>query len=214
MQKKKRIYIVGGDGFARECYRYIQNMRKFDASVEFAGFLGHGGYGHTVDYKSYQQFYLGEVSEHDFAEDEYACIGAGYPELRRVIYEELKARGIRFVNICTEPLCESAVIGEANVILYSNGLGLNVTVGNGNVFNGDVITGHDVKIGDFNFLGPRCMLLGYVSIGNDNTIGAGAIILAHKSIGNNNKIAPLSVVYRSYKDNIYLLGNPAKRIEF
>ena len=211
---KKRIYIVGGDGFARECFHNIQKMRRFDDTVEFAGFLGHGGYGHTVDYKNYQQFYLGEVSEHDFAEDEYACIGAGYPELRRVIYDELKARGIHFVNICTEPNCESAVIGEANVILGCNGLAPNVEVGNGNVLNGGVITGHDVKIGDFNFLGPRCMLLGYVSIGNDNSIGSGAIIMAHKSIGNNNKIAPLSVVYRSCKDNEHLLGNPAKRIEF
>ena len=211
---KKRIYIVGGDGFARECFHHIQIMRKFDDSVEFAGFLGHGGYGHTVDYKDYQQFYLGEVSEHNFAEDEYACIGAGYPELRRKIYEDLKARGIRFVNICTEPLCKSAIVGEANIILGSNGLGPNVTVGNGNVFNGYVIVGHDVKIGDFNFLGPRSMILGYVSIGSDNSIGAGAVIIAHKSIGNKNKIAPLSVVYRSCKDNQCLIGNPAKHMEF
>ena len=211
---KKRIYIVGGDGFARECYYNIQKMRRFDDTVEFAGFLGHGGYGHTVDYKSYQQFYLGEVSEHNFAEDEYACIGAGYPELRRKIYEELKARGIRFVNICTEPLCESAVIGEANVILFCGGLSPNVKLGNGNVLNGNVIVGHDVNVGDFNFLGPRSMLLGYVSIGNDNTVGAGAIIMAHKTIGNSNKIAPLSVVYRNCKDNQCLLGNPAKRMEF
>lgn len=211
---KKRIYIVGGDGFARECFHYIQIMQKIDKTVEFAGFLGHGGYGHTVDYKSYQQFYLGEVSEHEFTEDEYASIGAGYPELRRVIYNELKARNIRFINICTEPLCETAVIGEANVILGCNGLGPNVVIGNGNVLNGYISVGHDVRIGDFNFLGPRSMLLGYVSIGNGNTIGAASIILAHKSIGNNNKIAPLSVVYRSCKDNTHLLGNPAKRIEF
>ena len=211
---KKRIYIVGGDGFARECYHYILAMRLFDDTVEFAGFLGHGGYGHTVDYKSYQQFYLGEVSEHNFAEDEYACIGAGYPELRRKIYYELKVRGIRFVNICTEPLFKSAVIGEANIILYSGGLGPNVTLGNGNLLNGNVVMGHDVKVGDFNFLGPRCMLLGNVSVGDDNVIGANAIVMAHKTIGNRNKIAPLSVVYRNCKDNVCLFGNPAKRMDF
>ncbi len=211
---KKRIYIVGGDGFARECFHNIEIMRKFDKSVEFAGFLGHGGFGHTVDYKSYQKFYLGEVSEHKFLEDEYACIGAGYPELRRKIFDELKARGIRFANICTEPLCESAVIGEGNVIVNCNGLGPNVVLGNGNVLNGNVIVGHDVKVGDFNFLGPRSMLLGYASIGNDNVIGAGTIILAHKSIGNSNRIAPLSVVYRGCKDNENLIGNPATRMKF
>ena len=211
---KKRIYVVGGDGFARECFHNIQKMRKIDDTVEFAGFLGHGGYGHTVDYKDYQKFYLGEVDEHEFSEDEYACIGAGYPELRKKIYEDLKARGIHLANIYTEPLCESAVIGEGNVILHSNGLAPNVTMGNGNVLNGAVIVGHDVKIGDFNFLGPRCMLLGYASIGNYNTLGAGAIIMAHKSIGNNNRIAPLSVIYRNCRDNLCMIGNPAKRMEF
>ena len=210
---KKRIYIVGGDGFARECYRFIQIMRKFDDTVEFAGFLGHGGYGHTVDYKTYQQFYLGEVSEHVFAKDEYVCIGAGYPNLRRKIYEDLKDKGIRFANIYTEPLCESAVIGEANVFVGCGGLSTNVVVKNGNVINCGIV-GHDAMIGDFNFLGPKSMLLGYASIGNDNVIGAGSIIMAHKSIGNNNKIAPLSVVYRNCNDNLCLLGNPAKRMEF
>ena len=209
---KKRIYVVGGDGFARECFHNIQKMRRFDDSVEFAGFLGHGGYGHTVDYKDYQHYYLGEFSEHNFAEDEYACIGAGYPELRRKIYEDLKAGGIRLANIYTEPLCESAVIGEGNVILFCGGLAPNVRLGNGNVLNGNVILGHDAKVGDFNFLGPRSMLLGYVSIGNDNVIGAGSVIMAHKSLGNNNKIAPLSVVYRSCKDNQCMIGNPAKRM--
>ena len=211
---KKRIYVVGGDGFARECFHNIQKMRRFDDTVEFAGFLGHGGYGHTVDYKDYQRFYLGEVSEHSFAEDEYACIGAGYPDLRRKIFKELKERGIRLTNIYTEPLCESAVIGEGNVILFCGGLSPNVKLGDGNVLNGNVIVGHDTKVGDFNFLGPRSMLLGYVSIGNDNVIGAGAVIMAHKSLGNNNKIAPLSVIYRSCKDNLCMIGNPAKRMEY
>lgn len=208
----KRVYIVGGDGFARECYHNVLRMREWDHAVEFAGFLGHGGYGHTVNYKTYQRFYHGEVAEHRFAADEYAVIGAGYPELRRKIYADLKAQGVRFINLLTSPLLESVVIGEANVVVGCGALSTNVKLGNGNVLNGDVIVGHDTEMGDFNFYGPRSQLLGYVKLGNDNVVGAGSIILAHAKIGDCNKIAPLSVIYRGCRSHCYMLGNPAIKV--
>jgi len=209
---KRKIYIVGGDGFARECYHHIHRMQEWDPSVEFAGFLGHGGYGHAVDYKTYQQFYLGEVADHRFVEDEYAVIGAGYPDLRRKIYDDLKTMGVRFINLVTSRLFESVVIGEANVIINCGALSPNVQIGNGNVLNGDICVGHDVEIGDFNFCGPKSQLLGYVKVGSDNVIGAGSIVLAHAKIGDGNKIAPLSVVYRGCRNNCYMLGNPAVKV--
>ena len=56
----KKVFIVGGDGFARECHSNLNVMKRDDPSIEFGGFLGHGGYGHTVDYKHLQEFYLGK----------------------------------------------------------------------------------------------------------------------------------------------------------
>ena len=67
----KKIFIVGGNGFARECHNNLINLEEYGKEVIFGGFLGHGGYGHTVDYKTYQHLYLGEVSEHKFKDDEY-----------------------------------------------------------------------------------------------------------------------------------------------
>ena len=89
----KKIFIVGGDGFARECYNHLINLDEYGKEVVFGGFLGHNGYGKSVDYKSYQHLYLGEVAEHRFKDDEYCIIGAGYPELRKEIYEDLKKNG-------------------------------------------------------------------------------------------------------------------------
>ena len=73
----KKVYIVGGNGFARECYLNLLWMSEINPEIQFAGFLGHGGYGHTVDYLNLQDFYLGEVSEHKFNLNEYVVIGAG-----------------------------------------------------------------------------------------------------------------------------------------
>lgn len=207
----KKVFIVGGDGFARECYWRLNEMKRTDASVEFAGFLGHGGYGHTVDYKHLQEFYLGEESDHTFKDDEYAVIGAGYPELRRKIYNDLKARGVRFFNLILGNSGLDTIFGEAIISVYSS-FTVNTRVGNGNVFNGEVIVGHDTEIGDFNFFGPRSSVLGTVKIGNDNTVGTNAVILPHAKIGNNNKIAPLSAVYKGCRNNCYMLGNPALKV--
>lgn len=210
----KNIYIVGGNGFARECYYNILRMRKTDLSIQFAGFLGHGGYGHTVDYIDLQRYYKGEVSDHTFKADEYVVIGAGYPDLREKIYKELKARAdVKFFTIYVGERPQNSVhLGEANIVTPIVYMSCNIDIGNGNVFNGDVIVGHDVKIGDFNFFGPRSQILGNVSVGNQNQIGANSILLAHSKIGNNNKIAPLSAVYKGCKNNCYLLGNPALKV--
>lgn len=210
----KRIYIVGGNGFARECYLYLTWMTGVDPDISFAGFLGHGGYGHTVDYLNLQEFYLGEVSEHKFNIYDYVVIGAGYPDLRKKIYEELKARKVQFFNLIApyvyiNPTVE---IGEANVFVAPFTPGPNVKIGNGNVFNGGVVVGHDAKIGDCNFFGGKSHVLGAAIVGDYNQIGTASILLPHSKIGNNNKIAPMSCVYKGCKNNCYMQGNPALKI--
>lgn len=204
------IYIVGGDGFARECYIFLKILPTFDKEIKFGGFLGHDGYGKTVNYKSYQHLYVGEVSEHNFTKNEYVIIGVGYPSLRSRIYNELKERGIKFFNLIT-PNCfigDSVSIGEANIIISSS-LTANIRVGNGNLFNGLVIVGHDTQVGHFNFFGSRCQLLGDVRLGDNNQIGVNTILLPKAKVGNNNIIAPLSAVYKGCRDNCYMIGNPA-----
>ena len=207
----KIIYIVGGDGFARECYMRLRTLPCYGAEIKFGGFLGHGGYGASVDYKSFQHLYIGEVSEHQFSEDEYAIIGAAYPKLRKKIYLELKARGIKFFNLISPyvSIDPSSEIGECNVIVGTGSISVNCKIGNANVLNGNVIVGHDCIIGDLNFLGPRAMILGNIKIGNENQIGTNAILLPKSHIGNNNIIAPMSAIYKGCKNNCYMAGNPA-----
>ena len=207
----KKIYIVGGNGFARECYLTLSKLIQYNSDINFGGFLGHGGYGKTVDYKQLQKYYIGEVSDKNFSEDEFVIIGAGYPELRHKIYNELKSRKINFYNLISPiiKINDYVEIGEANVIMAPFTIGPDVKIGDGNVFNGDVVVGHDAVVGNFNFIGGKSQILGNTRIGNDNTIGSACVFLPNSKIGNNNKIAPISAVYKGCKDNCYMLGNPA-----
>ena len=209
----KIVYIVGGNGFARECYYNLLGMIKADKEIVFGGFMGHGGYGHTVNYFDLQNYYVGEVSEHEFKDDEYVVIGAGYPELRSKIYNELKERHIQFFTLyAAQGLLPSVDIGESNIFIAPMTMSCNIKIGNNNVFNGGVIVGHDCEIGDCNFFGPRSQVLGDVKIGSYNTIGANAILLPHCRVGNNNKIAPLSAIYKGCRNNSYMAGNPAVKV--
>ncbi len=208
----KKIFIIGGNGFARECYLMLKSVEGYGTSIFFGGFLGYATkkFG-EVDYKTYQQFYKGDVEDYEFGEDDYAVIGSGDVKNRKKIYDELKARGVKFYTIISKDtiLSDTIEIGEANIFVNPFYSSVNIKIGNGNLINSETSIGHDVEIGDFNFIAPRVCLLGNVKIGSFNSIGIGSVLLPHSKIGNNNKIAPLSAVYKGCKNNCYMLGNPA-----
>lgn len=208
----QRLFIVGGGGFAKECCQYIRILEANNKNIVLGGLLGHNGY--KVDFGPFSKYFITDVADFEFGDDDCAIIGAGYPELRKKIYDDLKARNIKMPNLLTYGvyLDSECNVGEANMFIAGFCPTGNVNIGSGNVFNGDVIVGHDSDIGDFNFFGPRSQVLGGVKIGNMNQIGANAILLPKAKIGNNNKIAPLSAVYKGCKDNCYMLGNPAVKV--
>lgn len=210
----KNIFIVGGSGFARECYNTLIYLADYGKEITFGGFLGYKTkeFG-EVDYKTYQHLYKGDVDDYEFGEDDYVIIGSGDINLRREIYENLKARCVKFYTLigknCEVP--ENAEIGEACIIIFSSLISVNAKLGKCNIINGAVVA-HDVEMGDFNFIAPKVTLLGASKIGNLNSIGINSVLLPNAKIGDNNKIAPLSAVYKGCKNNCYMLGNPALKI--
>ena len=209
-----KIYVVGGKGFAKECYQYILFISYQNPEVSFGGFIGHNGY--QVDLGNLNQYFRGDLSEFEFGEDDYAVIGAGYPELRKKIYKDIKQKAnAKFYTLALMPYCYLSPlveIGEGNIFVSPCTHAPHVKIGNGNLFNGDVTISHDVKIGDFNFFGGKTQVLGGARIGNSNTIGTASIILPGARIGDNNKVAPLSCIYKGCRNNCYMHGNPALKI--
>ena len=206
----KKIFIVGGGGFARECHLALTGLEKSDPSISFGGFLGHNG--HEVDAGTYSHLCLGDVSAHEFKEDEYAVIGVGNVAIRKKIFFDLKNAGIKlFTLICGSSLSPTVKYGEGNAFFGAT-ITSEVVIGDGNLFNGDIIVGHDCRFGNFNFIAPRTTFLGYVSVGSENLIGTGSVLLPGCKIGDGNKIAPLSAVYKGCRSNCYMMGNPAMKV--
>ena len=209
----KKVYIVGGDGFARECAHYMQQLEKMDKDLIFGGFISHQGY--KVDYKDMEGYFCGDISEHIFKDYEYVVIGAALPPLRSLIYNDLKKRGVRLYTLVA-PGCslnEHIEMGEGNIFIAPFQASVHMKIGRCNVFNGGVIVGHDNVIGDFNFFAPCSQILGNAKIGNYNSIGANAIIIPNAKIGDCNKISPLSVVYKGCRSLTVMHGNPAVKTD-
>ena len=209
---KKNIYIVGGDGFARECYTYIQRMSYHDSEISFSGFLGEGGY--RADFKEFSSLFVGDVSDFNFTPQDYAVIGSGNPSLRKKIYQQIKQKGGQFINVIDPSTVMFSYVnmGDANIFTLNCMVASQTKIGNGNLFNGFISIGHDAQVGDFNFIAPSAQILGGCKIGNENSLGTSSVLLPHSKIGNNNKIAPLSAVYKGCKDGCTMVGNPARNI--
>ena len=209
----KRIFIVGGNGFAKELVQYVRWNIANGQDIELGGLVGHNGY--VVDFGDLNHLFVGDLSTMKFGPNDYCIIGAGYPELRRKIYNDILSFGGKldnfFIPAIQEPI--NLKIGTGNCIIGPMlPQCVDIEIGNGNLFNGTYSIGHDSKIGDFNFFGPASHVLGDVKVGNDNIVGTNAILLPHAKIGSNNKIAPMSCVYRGCKDNCYMIGNPAEKV--
>lgn len=206
----KALYIVGGNGLAKECYGHVQENIRRGMNVRFAGFIGHNGY--RVDFGPLNRFFVGDLENVVLGKNDYCIIGSGQPELRRKIYIDLKNKNANLYNLIVGGnLGDLVGLGEGNILNASFPSPF-VKIGNGNIFNFQVIVAHDVEIGDFNFFGPRSQILGEVRIGSGNSVGANSVLLPKCKMGNNNKIAPLSALYRGCRDGCYMQGNPAVKI--
>lgn len=70
---------------------------------------------------------------------------------------------------------------------------------------------HDVKIGEYSTLSPGCIILGGAIIGENTFIGAGSVINPNVKVGKNCIVGSGSVVTKNVKDNLTVVGIPAKK---
>ena len=212
-----QIVIIGNSGAARECYWLLDDMIRAAPGqrnyYKFKGFLAWNGY--QGDLKKLAHFLLGDTREYVLSSEDLFVIGIGQPDLRKVIYEDFKARGAGFLTLAHpwSDISPAAEVGEANIFQRGSTVHCDACIGNANYFNGAINVGHDVEIGDYNFIGPASLLLGESRIGSQNMIGVRSTILPKARIGNGNSIAPGSIVYKGCGDNRRLAGNPALKID-
>ncbi len=206
----KRIAIAGAGGFAKEVYLIIREINKIQPTWHFIGFFDDK----VKKGKLYLDFeVLGTIREiNDDPDDLCVAIAAGKSDNIRAIKNQLVSEKLHFPNLIHPGAIvhnDSLKIGAGNIFQIQSCLSADNTIGNFNLFNAGVKVGHDTVIGDYNIFGTGALISGGVTVGNANDFGMGSGVLQYKKVGNNNTVSPLSMLYRSVKDDGHYLGNPA-----
>ena len=209
----KNIYIYGAGSAGGEIYHWLMDYLKTTNEYEFKGFIG------SVNLFSEKSelfnLYLCHEDEIDFTDNDYIIVAVAQNiEHKKSIITRFKQRKVNFFNLFhpTAIIKNVDTIGIGNIISPYSILSYEGSLGDFNFVNCHVTIGHHAIIGDFNTLNSHCDITGYVKIGNDNYFGSGAKMLPKSIIGDNNKIAAGAIIYKKFKDDNTIVGNPAIKI--
>jgi sugar O-acyltransferase (sialic acid O-acetyltransferase NeuD family) len=207
----RKIAIAGAGGFSKEVYLTINDINKIELQWEFIGFFD--------DNVPKGQFFmdfevLGTMNDlNQINETADVMIAAGKSHNIVSIVKKLNSDKLTFPNL-VHPSCQflhfdSLIIGMGNIIQPYSSLSADNKIGNYNVFNAGARIGHDTIIGNYNTFATSTLISGGVEIGDQNDFGMNSGILQYKKVGNGNVIAPMSVLFKSIKDNGHYMGVPA-----
>lgn len=210
---KKNILILGSGGLASECYQYLQEVLQIDSSINFKGFLSPSN---TLLQYHLQDFYLGSEEDYNFSENDFIVIAIADPYLKQKIFTKLKQQGVKFFNLISPRAFitpnPSLQIGEGNIIAPFCTIGLNAKIGDCNLLNSSSSISHDCSIGSFNTISSGCILNGASKIQDSNFLGTFSTLLPKASLENHCQLSAGSIVFKKFKSNVLLFGNPAKII--
>ncbi|WP_152266606.1 PglD-related sugar-binding protein [Agriterribacter humi] len=207
----RKIAIAGAGGFSKEIYLTINDINKIEDKWEFIGFFDDN----VPKGKLFMDFQvlgnMNDLNHIDETIDVIVAAGKSYNIIS--ILKKLHSDKLDFPNLF-HPSCqflhfESLSIGIGNIIQPYSSLSADNKIGNYNVFNAGVRIGHDTIIGNYNTFATATLISGGVEVGDQNDFGMNSGILQYKKVGSRNVIAPMSILFKSIKDDGHYLGVPA-----
>jgi sugar O-acyltransferase (sialic acid O-acetyltransferase NeuD family) len=144
-----------------------------------------------------------------------ACLAIGNPELREVLFNKVKSRGLAMpviIHSSAVLLTAADKFGEGTIV-YPNSVVMNdCRIGRAVLVNSGSQVAHDVVIGDFVNLNPGVSLGGKVEIGDGAFIGLGSSIRDSVRIGEKAVVGMGSVVTKDVQSDATVYGVPATKI--
>lgn len=215
----KDIAIFGAGGFGREvaCLIRTINESKEEPIWNFIGFFDDG-----VEVGSQVSHFgtcLGGVDAlNAWKAPLDVCIAIGSGSTVEKVVGKITNPQVEFPNVIHPKVVfvdkEGFSIGKGNIVQGGCSFSTDVTIGDFNVMNGDVVFGHDDWVCNYNTFMPGTRISGEVTIGNNNFFGVMSAVLQQLKVKNNTKLAAGSVLMTKPKEGYLYIGIPAKKIEF
>ncbi|TLD96488.1 hypothetical protein LS71_005305 [Helicobacter jaachi] len=208
-----KVYIYGCSGFGLELEGLLRDSElvlnnEVIRNVSFAGFLGDKQY----IAKEYLHLCVGDITRLHSSDGILLAIG------NNVVLRAELATMLRDKVLCPNMFHKSSFIytkdiGIGNIVALFCNISPLCKVGDFNFFNSRSGMGHNASMGSYNTISAYSDLLGYAKIGDKNTLGDSSHLLPRAQIGNNNTVAPGSIIYKRFRDNNLISGNPAQKID-
>ena len=142
------------------------------------------------------------------------AFGIGSNTIRAKLFEKAQNEGFEIVSLIhtSAIISSNAIIGKGTVIMPNVVVNAKAIIGDGVILNTSCVVEHECMIDDFVHISPNVALAGDVKVGKFTHIGIGSSVIQGVTIGKNVIIGGGSTVIRNIKDNLKVVGVPAKVI--
>ena len=207
----KNLIIVNAGGFGRTVFWQCNADYGHGTEWMLKGFLDDRA--NALDGFATPRPILGSPFSYEPHEDDIFLCAIGDPAQRRKFAAPLLAKGVEFINLCTEVAYPpSAKLGQGIIFERKVHVGSDSTIGDFATFMSMSIVGHDVVVSDYAHVGPFVFIGARVRIGPEVTIHPHSTILPGITIGDGAVVGAGSVVMRDVPAHSTVFGNPAKVI--
>jgi sugar O-acyltransferase (sialic acid O-acetyltransferase NeuD family) len=206
------LYVIGAGGFGREVLSWLRDCPEWERDCQFAGFIDDNL--HALERKNTKASVVAKLSDFLPTVPSVAVCAIGDPATRLRVCRDLSNRGMKFFTLIhpTATVGDNTVIGTGCIICPGAVLTANVRLGNFVIVNALSTIGHDAEIGDGVTLSGHVDITGNARIAEGVFLGTHAAVLPGANVGAYAKVGAGSVVLRTVKPGITVMGVPAKQI--
>jgi sugar O-acyltransferase (sialic acid O-acetyltransferase NeuD family) len=208
----KHLIIIGARGFGREIYFLAQNSIGYGTEFSIKGYLDDCK--EALDgYQGYPPI-LGPVEGYIVEKDDVFICALGDVNYKKKYSEIILDKGGEFITLQHKNaiVYGSSKVGKGCLVFQGVTVSADVTVDDFVALQPMVFLGHDTRVGKWSHLNTGSICCGFVGVGELTTVHTGAIIAPKKKVGNHVIVGAGSFVTRNLKDDVTVLGNPARKI--
>lgn len=212
----KEIVILGAGDFGKEVAWLIEDINKAKPSYIILGYLDDDE--NKIGQKLNGYECLGPIGYlADLNRNHHACavIATQYGDIRKKFVDMFP--GFNDWETLIHPsvnLSASSTVGKGCVICANNNISVNTRIGDQVIMNISVTMGHDCEIGNFVSIMSGSVVSGHVTIKEGAYLGSNSTIVPGMKVGSHARVGAGSVVIRNVKDNVTVMGVPAKTLRF
>ncbi|MHD0397948.1 acetyltransferase [Staphylococcus simulans] len=204
----KSILIIGNGGHAK----VVRDVIEAEGTYKVCGYLDD-----NIEkmYKEKDMIFDNLKNIKLYQENYYFVIAIGNNKVRNKIFDKINVFIERF-PVLIHPkaiISKSAEFGNGTVVMPGAIVNAESAIGRHVIINTGSVVEHDCVIKDYAHISPGTVLTGNVLVGEGTQVGANATVIPNLKIGAHVMVGAGSTVISNVRDNVTVVGSPAKVIK-